>query len=323
MAATICLTNSGLIRSSRRLSSVVRRGAFQRRGVVAMAAKIDSHLHVWAPKEQADKFPYMDGSTEPPVPGHAEVLIEAMESAQVQGALIVQPSNHKFDHSYVTSVLQRYPGKFVGCLLANPDDSGVGVSAMEALVKEDGYSCVRFNPYIWPEGQQMTNEVGRALYSKAGELGVPVGFMAFKGLLLHIEEIETLIKEFPNTRVIIDHFGFCKCSDPDSESWKRLIALAQFPQVYVKVSAFFRVSEMEYPYLDARVCLRRLVDAFGAQRLMWGSDFPWITQQCGYVKSWEILQAGDEATGEKLLTDQETEWIFGKTIQTIFTKGWQ
>lgn len=53
-------------------------------------------------------------------PGHAEVLLEAMEEASVSGALIIQPGNHKFDHSYVTSVLKAYPDKFAGMLLANP-----------------------------------------------------------------------------------------------------------------------------------------------------------------------------------------------------------
>lgn len=59
-----------------------------------------------------------------------------------------------------------------------------------------------------------------------------MGYMAFEGLLRHIEEIETLLELYPETKVIIDHFGFCKCSEPDSESWKKLLALAKFPQVF-------------------------------------------------------------------------------------------
>lgn len=38
----------------------------------------------------------------------------------MSGALIIQPGNHLYDHSYVTSVLRAYPDKFVGMLLANP-----------------------------------------------------------------------------------------------------------------------------------------------------------------------------------------------------------
>ena len=52
--------------------------------------------------------------------GNVEVLLSAMQEADVSGALIIQPGNHLYDHSYVTSVLRAHPDKFVGALLANP-----------------------------------------------------------------------------------------------------------------------------------------------------------------------------------------------------------
>ena len=52
--------------------------------------------------------------------GHVEVLLSAMDAAGVSGALIIQPGNHLYDHSCVTSVLRAHPDKFVGALLANP-----------------------------------------------------------------------------------------------------------------------------------------------------------------------------------------------------------
>ncbi|KAJ0717777.1 putative 2-amino-3-carboxymuconate-6-semialdehyde decarboxylase, metal-dependent hydrolase [Helianthus annuus] len=64
---------------------------------------IDSHLHVWAsPQEAIEKFPYVPGQ-EPSIRGNFDFLLHCMEEAGVDGALIVQPINHKFDHSYVTS----------------------------------------------------------------------------------------------------------------------------------------------------------------------------------------------------------------------------
>jgi len=66
-----------------------------------------------------------------------------------------------------------------------------------------------------------------------------------------------------------------------SEEWRRLLGLAQHSQVHVKSSAFFRVSKEQYPYADAAAALRVLVDAFGARRVMWGTDWPWVSEQCG------------------------------------------
>lgn len=59
--------------------------------------------------------------------------------------------------------------------------------------------------------------------------------MTFKGLLNHIDDITTLCEEVPETKVIIDHFGFCSAAKPDGEDWAALYSLARFPQVYVKV----------------------------------------------------------------------------------------
>jgi predicted TIM-barrel fold metal-dependent hydrolase len=86
---------------------------------------------------------------------------------------------------------------------------------------------------VWSALYVFTVQVGRAMYAKAGELGLPVGYMPFKGLLRHIEEIETLAQDCPATKVLIDHFGFCNCSDMSSEEWQRLLGLARFPQVSV------------------------------------------------------------------------------------------
>lgn len=58
---------------------------------------------------------------------------------------------------------------------------------------------------------------------------------SLQGLLRHMNEIMTLANDYPETKVIIDHFGFCKADDPDSEEWKALLSLAEFPQVHVKV----------------------------------------------------------------------------------------
>jgi len=105
-----------------------------------------------------------------------------------------------------------------------------------------------------------------------------VGFMVMKGLLLHKPEIEELMAEFPKTTVILDHLAFCPGGDLEDPSWDYLMSLAKHDNVYVKISAFFRVTKEPWPYQGLRGKIRSLVDAFGADRLMWGSDWPWLTE---------------------------------------------
>ncbi|KAL2903819.1 4-sulfomuconolactone hydrolase [Bienertia sinuspersici] len=285
------------------------------------AKVIDSHLHVWAsPKEASEKYPYFPGQ-EPTLTGHTDFLIECMEEAGVDGALIVQPINHKFDHSYVTSVLKRYPSKFIGCCLANPADDGSGIKQLEDLVSKDGYCAVRFNPYLWPSGQKMTNEIGKVMFCKAGELRIPVGFMCMKGLNLHFSEIEELCTEFPSTPVLIDHMGFCKPPSNDDETlaFSKLLKLAQFPQVHVKFSALFRISREQFPYQDLSSPFSQIVSSYGASRIMWGSDFPFVVSECGYKEAKEAISLIARQAG---LSDSELKWIMGGTIMKLFQRHW-
>ena len=80
--------------------------------------KIDAHLHVWS--NGVAPFEWV---VEPPEALHrlatAEKMRDVGEKAGVGGALIVQPANHKFDHSYVASALQKHPDYFRGMMLVD------------------------------------------------------------------------------------------------------------------------------------------------------------------------------------------------------------
>ena len=84
--------------------------------------------------------------------------------------------------------------------------------------------------------------------------------------------------------------------------------------MYVKTSAFFRVSGEDYPYEDARKQVRVLVDTFGAQRILFGTDWPWVSEKEGYQKAWQILEQD-----QSVLTEEEKEWVYGKTATTLFS----
>jgi len=221
----------------------------------------------------------------------------------------------------IDSVLKRYPSKFVGCCLANPAEDGSGITHLENLVLESNYRAVRFNPYLWPSGQKMTNAVGKALFSKAGELCVPVGFMCMKGLDLHIAEIEELCTEFPKTTVLLDHAGFCKVPESGEAklAYSQLMKLSRFPQVYVKFSALFRISRTGFPYQDLSPLLSQLVSHFGANRVMWGSDFPFVVLECGYKEAKEAVTI---IAKEASLSSSEMDWILGKTLMQLFPGQW-
>lgn len=270
--------------------------------------KIDSHLHVWA--DDPDNYPYRDGQAIPAAQGDAEFLLGLMDDADVDGALIVQPIVHGFDHTYVDDTLARWPDRFFGMCLVDPQaDDPVGM--LDDLVDRD-YRGVRFNPALWREGESMAGDVGRALYQRAGELGIAVGFLVSPE---NYDAIDALAGEFPGTAAIMDHFGHCAPSTEGIEvpEFERLVSMSRHPNLQVKLSEFPRASNEEFPFADMFVWVHRLIQAYSGERLMWGTDFPFIVEQTGYSRGWEIADRIEPAIGPGL-----AENILGGTCENLF-----
>jgi L-fuconolactonase len=101
-----------------------------------------------------------------------------------------------------------------------------------------------------------------------------------------------LVARFPNQRFVLDHIGKPKISYTLLNPWKSLITeLAQYPGVYCKVSGMVTEADWYHwknedflPYLDT------VFDAFGADRIMFGSDWPVCTVAASYHKVFEMVQ---------------------------------
>jgi predicted TIM-barrel fold metal-dependent hydrolase len=265
--------------------------SFQTSQTAAMSTKvIDSHLHVWADaKEAASGFPYATGQ-EPPESlsnvASTASLLKKMEENGVDGSLIVQPINHKFDHSYVTQAIQEYPDKLKGMLLHDPSLSPEdAVSQLEDLALK-GYVGVRFNPYLWAKKGEVgwtpmstPGGAGLAVYRRCAELHMPVGVMCFQGLQLHYDDILELLKASPKTILVLDHFGFTALTPEGESAFLQLLKLAEYPQVHVKVSALFRLKDTSPYNRVEKERLEPLLAAFGADRLLFGTDFPFVLEQ--------------------------------------------
>ena len=284
---------------------------------------IDSHLHVWAnSKEASTGFPYADGK-EPPEnlrdKASTAELLKKMDASGVDGALIVQPINHEFDHSYVVEAMKSNPRRFKGMLLHDPSlAQEAAVARLENLALQ-GFVGVRFNPYLWPKTEdgvltKMSNPSGAgiAVYKRCAELNMPVGVMCFQGLNLHYDDILELIEASPDTTLILDHFGFTGLDEEGNAAFEKLLELSRFPNVIVKISALFRLKD-ESPYKRVeQERLKPLLEKFGSDRLMFGTDFPFVLEQ---PESYEGMV---KLTSSWLSNDQDRHNVMGGTAERIF-----
>ena len=111
--------------------------------------------------------------------------------------------------------------------------------------------------------------------------------------------------------MVIDHMADCPADDP--ERLKKLLALERYPRVFAKISHTWSVSKEPYPYADAQAQVKRLYDAFGPRRLMWGTDWPLVEIYCGYAKALAVVR--DEM---KFLNAEDKSWILRKTVERVW-----
>jgi predicted TIM-barrel fold metal-dependent hydrolase len=106
-----------------------------------------------------------------------------------------------------------------------------------------------------------------------------------------------LARAFPEVAISLDHLGICPSTPLVPDRWRRprfddeaippptypqILELAQYPNAYIKVSGEYAFSKEPYPYADMRPMVEQAYRAFGPERMMWCSDFPWIVEEPGY-----------------------------------------
>ncbi len=271
---------------------------------------IDTHLHVWS--DNFAQYPFAGGRKE--VTGASvEELNRTMAAVGVDRAVIVQPIHYLYDHRYVIDCLRRFPGRFAGVGLVDrhaPD----APDRLQQLVQEHGFSGLRIHlarpddPAEWAAPEQVP------VWQRAQELGACIQIYGPAALL---PAITPMIARFPEVTVVLDHIGGAPTDEePPYPLLGNVLQLAQHPNTYVKLTPQPHKSRLPYPHADTFPALRRLYDAFGPQRLMWGTNFPGVRRNTGYDRALTLFREHLD-----FLTAEDKTWIFTKTPLRVWRFG--
>lgn len=289
----------------------------------ARAAKspiIDTHMHIWSGDPQ--KFPFDNPNSQTPhaipkgTPGTAELLIQEMDEFGVTQCVIVQVIYHGWDNNYAAHCQKLYPTRFKTHGLIDPTDPHVA-DKLEYWMTERGLSGMRFSPiYYIGKDDWMTSAAHHALWKKAGPLGAIFNMFISTPQLPKLEE---MVAKYPDVRIVIDHLARIdlKAADPLPE-FQKLLRLAKYPNVWCKVSELSSATTTnQYPYRETFPWVRRMYDAFGPDRLVWGTGFPGITR----------VEAGRPTLRQELdliekeidfFTDEDRAKILGLTAKKLW-----
>lgn len=150
-----------------------------------------------------------------------------------------------------------------------------------------------------------------ALWSTAEELGIVIN------VLVNADkqgEIETLADRHPKLNVVIDHCLNIKAVPTAAPTVKAMQALAELPTLHAKLSFIPTGTAEEYPFRDMHEPCHAVIEAFGPQRCVWGSDFP-CELWCPNVSYADHLKLFTHELG---LSDSAQRAILGETPKRLW-----
>src|SRR5262249_43461898 len=212
---------------------------------------VDAHMHVWT--DDPGRFPFshpFEPKFKPPrLAATVEMLVDEMDRSGVSQCVLVQVIYHGWDNRYLAHCLKAHPKRFRGQGLIDPTDPQVA-KKLEFWVKEHGLSGMRFSPMYYKGKDDWLNaRSSDPLWEKAAELGAIFSYFLTADQL---PKLEDMVRRFPKVRVVIDHLARVNLEAPDVQGQvKLLLALARYPNVWVKVSELSVLSpSKQYPYRD-------------------------------------------------------------------------
>jgi predicted TIM-barrel fold metal-dependent hydrolase len=149
----------------------------------------------------------------------------------------------------------------------------------------------------------------------AARLSVPVN--------LHIagrlDQGSALIRRNPDTQIVVDHLGLVQPHAPPvpAESWAELpqvLALAALPNVAIKISGACTLSREPFPYPDIWDPVCRVIDAFGIDRCLWGTDWTRAVKFLTFAQGVDAFRATDR------ISASDKKKLMGGTLTRVY--GW-
>lgn len=269
---------------------------------------IDAQIHVWGsglPSNQAHR--QVTAFT-------TEEAVGMMDEGGVDAAIIHPPGWDPNSTAMAFAAVRDYPGRFA-IMGALPLDRPESRELVATWRDQPGMLGLRYGFLHEPMRSWIEDGTLDWLWAAAERAGVPIAMLATDSLAA----IGRIAARHPGLRLTIDHLGGRggNTTLKDAASMTHmpaLLALAQYPNVAVKATGAPGYASQPYPFPAMHVFLRQIYDAFGPQRMFWGTDIskmPCSWRQCVTMFTEEL----------PWLSAQDKELIMGQAICAWW--GWK
>jgi len=251
-----------------------------------MTVCIDAHQHYWLLNSGHGDWPSPELPTiyKDFTPGD---LTEHLRECGIDGTIAVQSNPHLGDTYFLLELADEHDGILgvVGWVdLTSPD----AAQEISRLARHPKFKGVRAMLQGLPANNWIADDKIQAAIDAlmAHDLSLDV-------LVLpkHLNGVVAFAKRNHRLRIVIDHGGKPDIAHRQTEPWLNDIQrLAALPNVYCKLSGLLTEAapgdkvEALQPYMDT------ILEVFGAQRVMWGSDWPVVNLASSYNEWWRITR---------------------------------
>ena len=266
---------------------------------------IDAQVHIWPP-ETAER-PYITQDASKPhrsEPLTYDLLLREMSIADVDRVILVPPSWEGYRNDYALGAARKYPDRFA-VMGKVPLNDPASKNRIASWLQQPGMLGFRIS--FRHSGTHSFLDDGTAdwFWAECERYDIPVMIFA----PFAVAKIGAIAERHPGLRVIVDHMGL-------NVQWKGkdlgpgidvLVNFARMKNVGVKASCLPCYVAEPYPFPTLHPQIRRVVDAFGPQRIFWGTDLSQMP--CSYRQAVTLFT-------EELdfLSAQDKEWIMGRAL---------
>ena len=277
---------------------------------------IDCHVHVWELPPIAPVGPTAPTWTAvTDEAGPTELLIEDMDSNGVDASVLVQSSGSTWDNTYVAESARSNWQRFRSIGLVDPmdaDNAAVAANWMD----EFGMSGFRFHPDYYPDDVVLDPDRNGAMFRAIEDRG---GIVKVHNRVGNVGQMATIVPRYEGIMWIIDHMMYPEpwMAKDDWSAYRKVLDLAQHPNVVMTISDVHNRSDEGYPFGDMHEVVRMAIDAFGIERCIWGTGYPgYLREKNGWISLADELRLVRE--GFSWLTTEERDLLLGINAQRIY-----
>ena len=264
---------------------------------------VDAQVHIWSSGTPVHIHRQSRSYT-------ADELLCDMDTAGVTGAVLHPPSWDANANEVAIAAAKAHPDRLsvLGFFdVAKPESR----SLIDTWKNQPGMLGLRF-AFLKPgEENRMVDGTLDWLWPAAEKAGIPIGLLAPN----RCKAVATVAAKYPALKILVDHMARPRFSVDDAgfSDLPDLLALAKYPNVAVKATGGPSYSTHVYPYRNIHSYIKQIFDAFGPDRMFWGTDItrmPCTYRQCVTMYTEEM----------PWLKGRDLEWVMGRALCNFI--GW-